>query len=126
MNVLPDMNRLGEYYATNEEYLRKYRFTNAFHPFHGFSIMSLRHIADLTTSPIYIVGAEEPGIARSMGLKTRATFEEALADAKKKFVGENPNILALPQTFKVAAVHLCMKDPSQDCMDEYGHHPCCG
>ena len=126
MNILPDMNRLGEYYATNEEYIRKYRFTNAFHPFHGFSMMSCGHIAEMNTSAIYIVGAEEPGIARSMGLKTRATFEEALADAKKKFVGENPNILALPQTFKVAAVHLCMKDPSQDCMDEYGNHPCCG
>ena len=126
MNQLPDMNRLGEYFATNEEYIRKYRFTNAFHPFHGFSMMSCGHIAEMNTSAIYIVGAEEPGIARSMGLKTRATFEEALADAKKKFVGENPNILALPQTFKVAAVHLCMKDPSQDCMDEYGNHPCCG
>ena len=126
MNTLPDMNRLGEYYATNEEYIRKYRFTNAFHPFHGFSMMSCGHIAEMNTSAIYIVGAQEPGIARSMGLKTRATFEEALADAKKKYVGENPNILALPQTFKLAAVHLCMKDPSQDCMDEYGNHPCCG
>ncbi len=52
------------------------------------------------TSAIYIVGAEEPGYARGMGLKTRATFEEALADAEKKFVGSNPNILALPMTFK--------------------------
>jgi hypothetical protein len=45
-----------------------------------------------------------------MGMKTRATFEEALADAKKKYLPENPNILALPRTFKTAAVHLCMKD----------------
>ena len=30
-----------------------------------------------------------------MGLKTRATFEEALEDAKKKYVGQEPNILAL-------------------------------
>ena len=112
MNTLPDMNRLGEYYATNEEYIRKYRFTNAFHPFHGFSMMSCGHIAEMNTSAIYIVGAQEPGIARSMGLKTRATFEEALADAKKKYVGENPNILALPKTFTTAAVHLCMKDPA--------------
>ncbi|MBR5867224.1 MAG: hypothetical protein IKZ04_04860, partial [Spirochaetaceae bacterium] len=57
-----------------------------------------------------IVGAQEPGIARGMGLKTRATIEEALEDAKKKYVGANPKILALPQTFKVGAVHLCMKD----------------
>ena len=120
------MNRLGEYFATNEEYIRKYRYTNAFHPFHGFSMMSCGHIAEMNTSAIYIVGAEEPGYARGMGLKTRATFEEALEDAKKKFVGQEPNILALPMTFKKAAVHLCMKDPAQDCMDEYGHrHPCC-
>ena len=28
----------------------------------------------------------------------------------KKYTGPNPNILALPQTFKLGAVHLCMKD----------------
>ncbi len=121
MNELPDMNRLGEYFATNEEYIRQYRFTNAFHPFHGFSMMSCGHIAEMNTSAIYIVGAEDPGYARGMGLKTRATFEEALEDAKKKYVGENPNILALPLAFKTTAVHLCMKDPEQDPMDEYGH-----
>ena len=123
MNELPDMDRLGQYFATNEEYIRKYRFTTAFHPFHGFSMMSCGHIAEMNTSAIYIVGAEEPGYARGMGLKTRATFEEALADAEKKYVGENPNILALPLTFKTAAVHLCMKDPNKDCMDAYGHRP---
>ena len=110
MNVLPDMDRYGEYFATNQEYIRKYRFCNAFHPFHGFSMMSCGHIAEMNTAAIYIVGAQEPGIARGMGLKTRATFEEALQDAMKKYVGPNPNILALPQTFKLGAVHLCMAD----------------
>ncbi|MBM6666230.1 hypothetical protein H6B12_15410, partial [Flavonifractor plautii] len=46
MNILPDMDRYGEYFATNEEYIRKYRFCNAFHPFHGFSMMSCGHIAE--------------------------------------------------------------------------------
>ena len=110
MDTLPDLNRYGEYFATNEEYIRKYRFCNAFHPFHGFSMMSCGHIAEMNTSAIYIVGAEAPGYARGMGLKTRKTFEEALEDAKKKYVGEHPHILALPQTFTTAAVHLCMKD----------------
>lgn len=110
MNTLADMNRLGEYYATNQEYIRKYRFANAFHPFHGFSMMSCGHIAEMNTSAIYIVGAQEPGIARGMGLKTRSTFEEALADAMRKYTGPEPHILALPQTFKLGAVHLCMKD----------------
>ena len=68
------------------------------------------HIAEMNTSAIYICGAQEPGIARGMGLKTRATIEEALEDAKKKIVGPNPNILALPKTFKIGAVHLCMAD----------------
>ena len=76
--------------------------------------MSCGHIAEMNTSAIYIVGAQEPGIARSMGLKTRSTFEEALEDAKKKFVGPNPNILALPKTYKIGAVHLCMKNEGYD------------
>ena len=44
-----------------------------------------------------------------MGLKTRATFEEALQDAGK-YVGANPNILALPKAFKLASVHLMMDE----------------
>ena len=110
MNILPDMDKYGEYFATNEEYIRKYRYAGAFHPYHGFSMMSCGHIAEMNTSAIYIVGAQEPGIARGMGLKTRATFEEALEDAMKKYVGGKPNILALPLAFKRASVHLCMKE----------------
>ena len=110
MNTLPDMNRYGEYFATNQEYVRKYRFCNAFHPFHGFSMISSAHIAEMNTAAVYLVGAQEPGYARGMGLKTRATFEEALQDAVKKYTGPNPRILALPRTFKTTAVHLCMKN----------------
>ncbi len=126
MNILPDMNRYGEYFGTDDAYIRKYRYCNAFHPFHGFSMMSCGHLAEEHTSAIYIVGAKQPGIARGMGLKTRSTFEEALADAKKKYVGEEPNILALPLTFKTAAVHLCMEDPSQNSHSRDGaaSHPC--
>ncbi len=129
MQILPDMNRYGEYFATNQEYIRKYRYANAFHPFHGFSMMSCGHIAEMNTSAIYIVGAREPGIARSMGLKTRATVEEALEDAKKKIVGPNPNILALPRAFTTTAGHLCMKDPAQNTHSRdaaTAGHPCRG
>ena len=109
MQTLADMDRLGEYYATNEEYIRRYRFAGAFHPYHGFSMMTCGHIAEMNTAAVYIVGAQEPGYARAMGLKTRATFEEALLDAKTKYVGQNPNILALPKAFKLSSPHLCMK-----------------
>lgn len=107
--ILPDLNKYGELFATNEKYIRNYRYGYGFHPFHGFSMISCGHIAEMNTSAIYICGAREPGYARGMGLKTRATFEDALQDAKR-IVGPNPKILALPKTFTTAAVHLCMKD----------------
>lgn len=110
MQTLPDLNRYGEYFATNEEYIRKYRYTNAYHPFHGFSMISSAHLAEKHTSAIYIVGAKEPGYMRGMGMKTRATIEEALEDAMKKFVGNKPNILAMPEAYTRSAVHLMMKD----------------
>jgi lactate racemase len=119
--VLPDLDQYGELFATNEEYIKNYRFGYGFHPFHAFSMISCGHIAEMNTAAIYIVGAQEPGYARSMGLKTRSTFEEALADAKKKYVGETPNILALPLTFKTAAVHLCMKNVEEG---NYGIDAC--
>ena len=123
MNKLPDMARYGEMFATDAELIRNYRYGNGFHPFHAFSMISCGHIAEENTSAIYIVGAEQPGIARGMGLKTRATVEEALKDAMKKYVGPNPNILALPLTFKTAAVHLCMEnDPHDYGTDHVGGH----
>ncbi len=110
MQTLPDLNRYGEYFATDAEYIRKYRFANAYHPFHGFSMISCAHIAEMNTAAIYLIGAQEPGIARGIGLKTRATVEEALQDAMKKYVGPNPNLLALPLAFKTTAVHLCLAE----------------
>jgi lactate racemase len=107
-NTLPDLERYGEYYANNKEYVDKYRFNYGYHPYHAFSMISCGHIAEKHCSAIYIVGAYEPGYARGMGMKTRPTFEDALRDAEK-YVGKNPNILALPKTFKTTSVHLCMK-----------------
>ncbi len=108
-NTLPDVERYAEYLSRKQEYIDKYRFDYGYHPFHAFSMISCAHIAEKHCAAIYIVGAQEPGYARAMGMKTRATFEEALRDARK-YVGDRPNILALPKTFKTAAVHLCMKE----------------
>jgi nickel-dependent lactate racemase len=109
-NILPDIAKYGEYMSTRKEYIDQYRFNYGYHPFHAFSMVACGHIAEMNTSAVYIVGAMEPGWARGMGMKTRATFEEALADAKKKYVGENPNILALPKAFTTAAMHICMRE----------------
>ena len=109
MNTLPDMERYSEFFATEEQYIRNYRHGNGFHPFHAFSMISCGHIAEMNAAAIYIVGALEPGYARGMGMKTRPTIASALEDAIKKYTGPNPSILALPRTFKLSAVHLCMK-----------------
>jgi len=109
-NVLPDVEKYGEYFCSNEEFIQRYRFNYGFHPYHCFSMVSCGHIAEDHCSAVYIVGAYEPGYARALGMKTRGTFEEALKDAQQKYVGENPNILALPRTFKTAGVHLMMKE----------------
>ena len=108
-NVLPDISQLGEYFANRQDYIDKYRFAYGFHPYHAFSMLSCGHIAEEHCAAAYVVGAQEPGFARGMGLKTRATFEEALADAQKKYLPDKPNILALPLAFKTSAVHLMMK-----------------
>jgi len=109
-NVLPDMAKYGEYFSTRKEYTDQYRFNYGYHPFHAFSMISCGHLAEKHAQAIYLVGAMEPGLARGMGMKTRATFEEALEDAKKKYVSANPNILALPKAFTTAAMHICMKN----------------
>ncbi len=107
-NALPDMAEHGEAFAMMKHYTDAYRFNYAYHPYHAFSMMSCGHLAEKHCSAVYCVGAYEPGYARGMGMKTRASFEEALKDAQK-YVGRNPKILALPLTFKTAAAHLCMK-----------------
>ncbi|TVQ39623.1 MAG: DUF2088 domain-containing protein [Spirochaetaceae bacterium] len=107
--TLPDLARFGEQFSLRQEWIDAYRYGYGYHPFHAFSMISCGHIAETHCAAIYIVGAQEPGYARGMGMKTRATVDEALTDAAK-IVGPDPNILVLPKTFKVAGVHLMMKE----------------
>ena len=107
-NTLPEIEN---YYPKmdNAKYIEMYRHHYAFHPYHAFSMISCAHIAERDCKAVYIVGAKAPGTAREMGMKTRSTVMEAFKDAKK-FVGEHPNVLVLPMTFKRPSVHLCMED----------------
>lgn len=107
-NLLPDLNKYGEHFCSKQEYIDKYRFNYGYHAFHPFSMISCGHIAEMHCAAIYIVGAYEPGYARAMGMKTRATFMEALKDSEK-YTGKDPKILALPKTFRTAGVHLMME-----------------
>jgi nickel-dependent lactate racemase len=106
-NTLPDVEKYGEYFSSKPEYINQYRFNYGYHPYHAFSMVACGHIAEMHASAVYIVGAQEPGYARAMGMKTRATFDEALKDAER-YTGPSSKILALPRCFKTAAVHLMM------------------
>ncbi len=110
-NTLPEVE---DYYKMMDvdKYIELYRHHYAFHPFHAFSMISCAHIAERDTKAVYIVGSKMPGTARAMGMKTRNTVMEAFEDAKK-FVGDNPNVLVLPMTFKRPSVHLCMEDDTE-------------
>ena len=106
---LPDVERYDQWHCSNPEYIREYRYNYAFHPYHCFSMVSCGHIAHKHCSKIYLVGAREPGYARGMEMKPVKSFTDALKDAER-YVGKDPNILALPKTFKTAGVHLTMED----------------
>ncbi|MGI6578978.1 MAG: lactate racemase domain-containing protein [Saccharofermentanales bacterium] len=116
--ILPDLEKYSEYLTTNQDYINNYRYAYGFHPYHGFSMISCGHIAEMNTGAIYICGAREPGYARGMGMKTRRNIEDALKDAER-IVGKNPKILALPKTFTTTAVHLMMEDQDPDVEGAY-------
>lgn len=107
-NTLPEIQNYYEH-MEKAEYIRKYRFEYAFHPYHAFSMTSCAHIAERDCAAVYIVGAKNPGSARAMGMKTRSSVEEAIQDAAK-YVGTHPDTLVLPMTFKRPSVHLCMAE----------------
>ncbi len=106
-HTLPDVAELGVSFAENEDYIRNYRDNFGFHPFHAFSMISSAEIAHRHTTAIYVAGAKVPGLARGMGMRSRATVEECLADALR-ITGPNARILAMPLAFKRSAVHLCL------------------
>ncbi len=107
--TIPDIDRYGEYIATRREYVDRYRFKYAYHPYHAFVNLNMGHIAHVHTAATYIVGAYEPGYVRGIGMKPVATFADALRDAER-YTGPRPRILALPRAFKVPSVHLMMAD----------------
>lgn len=104
-NVFSDLAGFGESFAVDPAYVARYRDNYAFHPFHVFSMISSAQIAEQQAAALYVVGAAEPGLARALGMRTRATVAEALEDAKK-IVGSTPRVLALPGAFTRPAVHL--------------------
>lgn len=103
-NRADELTRYEDQFASNPEYVHKYRHEYGYHPFHGFSMAYMGSIATRRAQAVYIMGAEKPGYARGMGCIPAANLEDALEHAKR-YVGDSPRMLVVPQLSK-PAVHL--------------------
>ncbi|MGI9862367.1 lactate racemase domain-containing protein [Moorella naiadis] len=100
--------RFEDEIAHDPEDIFKYRYAYAYHPFHALSMVSMGGVALKHTSAVFIPGARKPGYARAMGCIPTNTFADALKQAEK-YVGKNPRILVLPESFLKVSVHLKRK-----------------
>ena len=91
-------------FATNPEYIHKYRHAYGYHPFHGFSMAYMGSVATRRALAVFIAGAKMPGYARGMGCIPTRSFEDALKHAER-YVGKDQKLLVIPQVSK-PAVHL--------------------
>lgn len=102
-----EMTRFEDEVARNSEWIFKYRYAYAYHPWHALSMVYMGGIAWQHASAILIPGARHPGYARAMGCIPTPTFADALRQAER-YVGKHPRILAIPGLFESAPVHLRM------------------
>ena len=103
-----DIYKFESELATDPDAVFKYRFENAYHPGHALSMVTMGAVAHQRTSAVFMPGAKVPGYARGMGCIPTDTFDEALSRAER-YVGKKPRILAVPEAFRMAGVHLHLK-----------------
>lgn len=94
-----DMVRYEDEFATDPEWVYRYRFMDGYHPFHAFSMIYMGGFTRNLASAVYLAGAKAPGFARGMGLIPAASVEDALTEAEK-FVGSSPRVLVVPELTK--------------------------
>ncbi len=105
LNDFAEAARFEEEIARDPEDIFKYRYANAYHPFHALSMVSMGGVALKHTSAVFIAGARAGGYARAMGMKPTDTVEEALRQALQ-YTGGKPRILVQEQAFTAMSVHL--------------------
>jgi nickel-dependent lactate racemase len=84
--------------SNNPDYVFAYRFSHGYHGLHGCSMMYSGGFALRNTCKLIMVGAREPGYARSMGMNTVRTMDEALKSCRET-LGNNLKIAILPEYF---------------------------
>ncbi|MCP5099215.1 MAG: DUF2088 domain-containing protein [Chloroflexi bacterium] len=103
-----DIFQYADELGSDPDAIFKYRYHYAYHPGHPLSMISMGAIAHQRTSAVFIPGAKEPGYARGMGCVPTKTFAEAMKRTEM-ILGKKPKILAIPDAFRSAGVHLYLK-----------------
>jgi len=111
LHAAEELVAFEEAYATNPEWVHAYRHNYAYHPFHGFSMAYMGGLAQRRAAEVVIVGAKEPGFARSMGCRAVPTFEAALKRAET-ILNQEVRPLVVPAASK-PAVHLSLRGEAQ-------------
>ena len=99
-----DMVAHEERIAEDYQWIDKYRFHHAYHPFHAFSMAYVGGLAREAAAAVYIAGAREPGFARGMGGIPVKSVADAFREAARFSEGE-PKVLVVPELSK-PAYHL--------------------
>jgi hypothetical protein len=99
-----DLVAVEDEIATDPEWVHRYRFNHAYHPFHAFSMAYMGGLARELSSAVFVAGARSPGFARGMGAIPVATVEDALVEAQR-YVGGDPRVIVIPELSK-PAYHL--------------------
>ena len=104
LTTTDELTAYEEAFATDPEWVYRYRHAYAYHPFHGFSMAYMGSIAVERALAVHVVGAKAPGYARGMGCVPLPSFEAAVARAER-LLGEPARLLVVPEVSK-PAVHL--------------------
>ena len=101
-----DMVAHEERIASDYQWIDRYRFHHAYHPFHAFSMVYVGGLARQAAAAVYVAGAREPGFARGMGAIPAKSVEDALREAARYTEGA-PKVLVVPELSK-PAYHLAV------------------
>lgn len=104
-----EMTEVVEDISTRETYIDAYRRGAGYHPFHGFSMLSMAEIGLQQTSQIFIVGPAIPGDVRMMGMRPVRSLEEGLKRAEAYLSGRR-RIIALPGFLETIPPHLFARE----------------
>ena len=99
-----ELTAFEDEFASNPEWVYRYRHAYAYHAFHGFSMAYMGSIATERALAVHVVGAKVPGYARGMGCVPLPSFEAAVARAER-LLGDRARLLVVPEVSK-PAVHL--------------------